>query len=152
MKKNPSYTELLYLYEQKRKALLATFSDLKDPQKIYERLIEMGRNLPSPISGLQIEKNLVEGCQSQVFLLAEETPEETICYHIASDALISSGLAALLLAIYNQEPPELTLLCPPLFVAEMGLTKALSPSRSNGLASIYSRMKQEALKLLSNKK
>jgi len=151
MTKSPSYTEVLYLYEKKHEALLQKFSNLSEPTLIYEKIIELGRSIPSIDKELKSPENLVIGCQSEVFLFSEMNSDGNMFYHIGSEALITSGLAALLLAIYQGECPELTLLCPPRFPTELGLAKSLSPGRSNGLASIYSRMKQDALKALTNK-
>lgn len=75
-------------------------------------------------------------------------------YWAHSEALISAGLAALLIAVYDAEPPEVILQCPPLFLEELGIHQALSPSRANGLSSLFLKMKQEALQfylLQSNK-
>ena len=65
-----------------------------------------------------------------------------------SEALISVGLAALLIWAYNEEPPEVILTCPPVFIDTLDLRSALSPSRSSGLASLYLRMKQDALTIM----
>ena len=151
MKKSPSYTEVLYLYEQKHEALLQKFSSLKDPKEIYEKLIELGRALPPRPDSLKTPENLVQGCQSEVYLSAEMGLDGKMIYHIGSEALISSGLAALHLLVYQGELAEMTMLCPPLFISDLGLGKSLSPGRSNGLASIYARMKQEATKLYLKK-
>ncbi len=147
MTKSPSYTELLYLYEQKHEALLQKFTSRSDPNQIYEKIIEFGRDLPRLPTSLKKEENLVQGCQSEVYLSVAMNSEGKVFYSIGSEALISSGLAALLLFIYQGESAELILTCPPLFISELGLAKSLSPGRSNGLASIYARMKQEATKL-----
>ncbi len=144
MTKIPSYTELTYLYEQKHEALLKKFSCAQDPKQMYESIIELGRSLPQISESLKVEKNLVSGCQSEVFLSTKITEDGKVFFEIGSEALISSGLAALLLLIYQGEPAELILLCPPLFVTELGLAKTLSPGRAGGLASIYAKMKQEA--------
>jgi cysteine desulfuration protein SufE len=75
-------------------------------------------------------------------------------YWAHSEALISAGLAALLITVYEGEPPEVILQCPPLFLEELGIHHALSPSRANGLSSLFLKMKQEALQfylLQSNK-
>ena len=151
MKKSPSYTEVLYLYEQKHEALLQKFSSLKDPKEIYEKLIELGRTLPPLPDSLKIPENLVLGCQSEVYLSAEMDLDGKMIYRIDSEALISAGLAALLLLVYQGELAEMAMLCPPLFISDLGLGKSLSPGRSNGLASIYARMKQEATKLYLKK-
>jgi cysteine desulfuration protein SufE len=78
----------------------------------------------------------------------------TVYFAAESDALISSGLAALLLAVYSGETPEAILKCPPNFLEELGISASISPNRANGLYSIHLRMKQDALKwlLASNKK
>lgn len=151
MTKTPSYTELLYLYEKKHKELIEKFPDLTNPSSIYEKIIQMGRSIPPAPDSLKTPEHLVVGCQSEVYLSAEIGSDGNICFQIASEALISSGLAALLLAIYQEAPPELILLCPPRFASDLSLAKSLSPGRSNGFASIYARMKQEASKFLSQK-
>lgn len=138
--------ELTLLYEKKQKALLELFPE-KDPQKIYEKIIRLGKDLPSPKKDIQNDSYLVQGCQSLAYLSSSLTSEGTIEYEAHSEALISRGLAALLFFIYNHEKPELTFLYPPLFIQEIGLHTSLSPGRSNGLISMYSRMKNEALTL-----
>jgi cysteine desulfuration protein SufE len=138
--------ELTLLYEKKQKSLLELFPE-KDPQKTYEKIIKLGKELPSPKKDIQNEVYLVQGCQSLAYLTSSLTPEGNIEYEAHSEALISRGLAALLFFIYNYEKPELTFLYPPLFIQELGLHTSLSPGRSNGLISMYSRMKTEALTL-----
>ena len=63
-----------------------------------------------------------------------------------SEALISAGLAALLIRVYDQESPEVILKCPPFFLEKIGIQNSISPGRSNGLASLFLKMKQQALK------
>ncbi len=65
-----------------------------------------------------------------------------------SDALISSGLAALLLAIYQKESPETVIKCSPTVLKELNFASYLSPSRANGLSSLYLRMQQDAVKAM----
>ncbi len=66
-----------------------------------------------------------------------------------SDALISSGLAAILIQVYSGQTAEAILKCPPDYLEELGISASLTPSRANGLYSIHLRMKQEALKYLT---
>ena len=66
-----------------------------------------------------------------------------------SDALISAGLAHLLIMVYDNESPETVLKCPPSFLDNLKIPSSLSPSRANGLYSLHLRMKQEALQLAS---
>ena len=151
MKAELSYKELIDLYQTKSQSLLKLFASLHDSQEIYQKIIALGQTLPPFPEHFKVEKNLVQGCQSEVYLVSELSADGKIFFHIHSEALISSGLAALLLAIYSDEPVGLIVLCPPRFIEELGLSKSLSPRRSNGLASIYSRMKKEATELYIQK-
>jgi len=140
--------DIKVLYQKKQDMLLSIFSEgAQDPQKIYEKIIDLGRNLPSSTNEILQDQYLIHGCQSKVYLASSVSSEGIIKYEVHSDALISSGLANLLLFIYDNEKIELTLFCPPLFIQELGLPSALSIGRSNGLASMYSRMQQDAKKL-----
>ena len=123
------------------------FSTCTTAEKKYEKLIELGRTLPPFPEERKIPENLVKGCQSQMYVYSTYVTGK--CFFQAhSEALISAGLVALLLLVYNEEPPEAILSCPPLFLEELQLHQSLSPSRSNGLASLLLRLKQEALKFL----
>ena len=143
--------ELNALYQKKQKNLLNQFSDPQNPQKTYEKIIELGKTIPPSKEDIKKEANVVEGCQSLVYLSSEVTSDGVINYQIQSDALISSGLAALLFSIYDKEKIELILFYPPLFIQELGLNKSLSPGRSNGLAGMYARMKRDAVKYFIEK-
>lgn len=120
------------------------------PEQKYQKIIELGRNLPPYPSINKTLENQVSGCQS-VMYLCSCLKETKLHFAVYSEALISSGLAALLLFVYQDEPPEVILKCPPLFLEEIGLQEALSPSRANGLFSLFLHMKQEALKALIQK-
>lgn len=123
------------------------FLGCSTPQMKYEKIIELGRTLPCFPNELKTEDRLVSGCQSQMYLHASFA-EGRMHFHAYSEALISAGLAALLLAVYHDEPPEVILSCPPQFLEDLGIHGSLSPSRSNGLASLFLRMKREATKFL----
>ena len=127
------------------------FSNCTTAQMKYEKIIELGRKLPSYPKELMTECRLVSGCQSQMYLHTSFS-EGKILFKSYSEALISAGLAALLLAVYNDEPPEAILSCPPQYLEDLGVHGSLSPSRSNGLASLFLRMKMEAIKFLSLQK
>lgn len=123
---------------------------LKDPEARYAYLIELGRKSPPFPTVLQTPSHIVPGCQS-ILYLHTSFQEGKLVFQAHSEALISAGLAALLVSIYSNSTPEAILLNPPLFLQEIGLFASLSPHRSNGLASIYTRMKQEALKHITRK-
>jgi cysteine desulfuration protein SufE len=120
------------------------------PIQKYEKIIELGRELTPYPALFKTPDRLVKGCQSTMYLYAELT-QGKIHFHAFSEALISAGLAALLLAVYNGETPDVILTCPPRFLEELGVHDSLSPSRSNGLASLFQRMKKEALDFLIQK-
>lgn len=130
---------------KKQDFLISRFSSLSTPKERYELLIDMGRDLRQGCyERTALPQNLVQGCQSQVFLSASLT-DGKIFFETYSEALISSGLVALLLFIYQGEEPEVLLTCPPLCLEKMGIYASLSPGRSNGLSNIYLRMKQLAI-------
>lgn len=111
----------------------------------YATLIELGKTLSPLPKELQTTDNLVPGCQSILYL--HTSFENGKCFFQAtSDALISKGLAALLIAAYSGESPETILKFPPNFIGEIGIGASLSPNRSNGLAQIHLKMKRDALK------
>lgn len=116
-----------------------------DAEKRYLTLIEMGKELPPFPKELKTSDRMVQGCQSILYL--NTIFQSGKCFFQAdADALISKGLAALLIAVYAEETAETILKCPPDFIGELGIGISLSPMRSNGLAQIYLRMKQDALK------
>lgn len=115
-------------------------------EKKYEKIIEMGKNLPPLAIQDKIPENFVKGCQSTMYLKSR-LEDGKVYFTADSDALISAGLAAILLQVYNGETPETILKCPPTYLEELGINASLSPSRANGLYSIHLRMKQDALKL-----
>lgn len=122
------------------------FSSCLTEEKKYEKIIEMGKNLPPFAIQDKTPENFVKGCQSTMYLKSR-LENGRIYFTANSDALISAGLAAILLEVYNGETPEVVLKCPPTYLEELGINASLSPSRANGLYSIHLRMKQEALKL-----
>lgn len=131
----------------KQAAIKSIFENLTTSEGKYEKIIEFGKNLPKLNDQFKTSEHLVSGCQSQTYLIASKE-NDLVYFEIASDALISAGLAALLLNVYSGESAETILKCPPTFVDDIGISASLSPSRANGLYSIHLRMKQEALKLL----
>ncbi len=131
----------------KQQKIKEIFASCNTAQMKYEKIIDLGRNLPSYPADFKTPDRLVKGCQSQMYLFTSFS-EGRILFQAYSEALISAGLAALLLAVYNGEPPEAILSCPPDFLEELGIHGSLSPSRSNGLSSLFLRMKQEALNFL----
>ena len=133
--------------QQKQEAIKALFIDCKDEEAKYEKIIELGKSQKHLDPSKRISENLVQGCQSQVFLHAF-MQDGTVIFEVDSDALISAGLATLLVRAYSGETPEAILKCPPTFIEELGISSILTPNRANGLYSIHLRMKQIALAFL----
>lgn len=129
----------------KQCAVKEMFSHCSNPEAKYKKIIELGQKLPSLDSSYHLPENLVEGCQSIMYLLAT-SENGKMRFQIYSEALISKGLAALLIFIYNDETPETLLKCPPTIISELGLQQTLTPGRSNGLFNLYLKMQQQALK------
>ncbi len=132
---------------EKQKKVKLLFELLMTSEERYNKIIELGQEGPKLSPEDRIEDNLVKGCQSLMYIKTT-FDGENIHFAAESDALISSGLAALLISVYSGENPETILKCPPDYLEELGITAALSPNRANGLFSLHLRMKQEALKIL----
>lgn len=124
------------------------FDNCSTKEERYEKIIELGKKLPALPDPLKTPHSLVKGCQSMTYLYAT-LENGTVHFQASSDALISAGLAMILLMVYNDESPEVILKCPPTFLEDLGISASLTPSRANGLYSMHLRMQQEALKLLS---
>lgn len=133
---------------EKQCKFLETFSSLSTQEEKYHHVIELGRSATPMALEDQTENHLVQGCQSLLYLKVACTNKKLLI-STHSDALISAGLAFLLTQVYNEEPPEAVFKCPPTFIKEMGLLSVLSPSRANGLNSLYQKLQKESLKWLN---
>jgi len=131
----------------KQAQIKETLEACPDEESRYGKIIELGRDLPKLDGRYKTPENLVRGCQSQMFLHAYLIDKRVI-FEAEADALISGGLAALLIQVYSGELPEVVLKCPPNYIEELGINAGLTPNRANGLYSLHLQMKQEALKLL----
>lgn len=137
--------------KEKISALEARFALLRTDEERYMALIELGRALPPFLPEWKVEENRVHGCQSLLYLHTKWNGER-LHFSVFSEALISAGLAALLLWVYSDEAPESILATSPSFLQTLGILGALSPSRSNGLAHVHARIKQEALQCFSRQR
>jgi cysteine desulfuration protein SufE len=131
----------------KQQNIISLLSACLTAEEKYCKIIELGRQLPAYHQKYKTPENLVTGCQSSTYLHASLESEKVI-FLVHSEALISAGLAALLISVYNEESAKTILTCPPTFLDTIGIRASLTPSRANGLYSIYHRMKQDALRLL----
>ncbi|MCX8667152.1 SufE family protein [Acetobacteraceae bacterium B3987] len=109
----------------------------------YQYIIELGRKLPTFPQEWQDDAHRVPGCQSQVWLEAEEK-EGRLFFAGASDAAIVQGLVALLLRVYSGRTRDEILATDPVFLHELGLVKALSANRGNGVEAMAKAIRQRA--------
>jgi len=125
--------------------IIAEFSELDDWMDRYQLLIDLGsEQTPLPESD-KIRQNLIEGCQSRVWLTADLTPEGLVHFRAESDALIVKGIIALLIHILSDHTPQEIADADLYFIDRIGLRQHLSPNRSNGLLAMLRRMKTYAL-------
>ena len=110
----------------------------------YNYLIEMGREIPLLDEKYRKEEYLIQGCQSRVWLQAE-FQDGRILYKADSDAIITKGIAALLIRVLGGNTPDDILQTELTFIEKIGLKEHLSPTRSNGLVSMLKQMRYYAL-------
>lgn len=130
-----------------QESLIADFELFEDWMDRYQYIIDMGRRLPDFPESLRVEENRIRGCQSQVWFVAEKK-EGRLVFQAISDAAIVSGLIALLLRLYSGRFAQDILDTPPDFVAALQLENHLSPTRSNGLASMLTAIRRFATEAL----
>ncbi|WP_169570264.1 SufE family protein [Sneathiella limimaris] len=111
------------------------FEFLEEWTDRYGYIIDLGKKLPPFPEELMVDENLMPGCQSRVWLISYMEGDR-LRFKAASDAMIVSGLIALILGVYDNHTPQEILDTGSDFVEELGLQKHLSPSRSNGLHSL----------------
>lgn len=130
--------------EELQNELIEQFEPFDDWMDRYQLIIEMGDELPQITEQEKKDENLIEGCQSRVWIVCEAHDDGTLHFRADSDALIVKGIAAMLLKIYDGQTPSAILNSPLFFIERLNLTGHLSPTRSNGLASMIQRIKTYA--------
>jgi len=126
--------------------IIDEFSGFDDWMDKYALLIEMGNELQPLDPQYKTNNNLIEGCQSRVWLQADFM-DGNIIYQGESDAVIVKGLVSLLIKVLSHHTPEEILSSELYFIDKIGLKEHLSPTRSNGLVSMLKQMKLYALAL-----
>jgi cysteine desulfuration protein SufE len=146
--KNPSMTNeaALSSIEKKQNDIISQFPESLDWEEKYKKIIELGKKLkPLPEEHKQ-EKNIIKGCQSQVWLVAElDKDKGVIRFQGDSDALIVKGLVALLISVYDGEKPSDILNSQIYFLEKTGLKSHLTPSRANGLMAMVQQIKNYSI-------
>ncbi len=124
--------------------IIEEFSTFDDWMDKYALLIDIGNALPPLDEKYKNENNLIEGCQSRVWLHAEYR-EGKVYFQGESDAVIVKGIASLLISILSGHTPQEILDADLYFIDKIGLKEHLSPTRSNGLVSMVKQMRMYAL-------
>lgn len=124
--------------------VIAEFSDFDDWMDRYQLLIDLGNEQPPLDEKYKTDQNLIEGCQSRVWLQADEVDGKVI-FQAESDALIVKGIIALLIKVLSGHTPDEILEADLYFIPQIGLQEHLSPTRSNGLLSMVKQMRMYAL-------
>ena len=124
--------------------IIAEFSDFDDWMDRYQLLIDLGNEQAPLDEKYKTESNLIEGCQSRVWLHADYV-DGNIVFQAESDALIVKGIIALLIKVLSGHTPEEILNADLYFIDRIGLHEHLSPTRSNGLLSMVKQIRMYAL-------
>ncbi len=130
--------------EETEKQIIAEFEIFDDWLDRYNYLIEMGKSLPVIDPRNKVDQNLIQGCQSRVWLHAEFINGE-IHFTADSDAVITRGIISLLIRVLSGRTTDEIIHAKLEFIDAIGLTQHLSPSRSNGLVSMIKQIKLYAL-------
>lgn len=120
------------------------FSMFDDWMQRYEYIIELGKNLPLIDEALKVEENTIKGCQSKVWLAADEE-NGVVNFTADSDAILTKGIIAILIRVFSGQRPADILTADTDFIDEIGLKEHLSPTRANGLVSMIKQIKMYAL-------
>lgn len=124
--------------------IIEEFSVFDDWMDKYQLIIDLGNSLPHLDERYKTEDNLIEGCQSRVWLHAE-MPDGKVVFQADSDAIITKGLIGLLIRVWSGQTPADIIASDLHFIDAIGLSEHLSPTRSNGLLSMVRQMRCYAL-------
>ncbi|MCH1479591.1 MAG: SufE family protein [Crocinitomicaceae bacterium] len=132
-------------FKEKQASIIADFEVFDDWMDKYELIIELGKEIEGIIPAKRNDRQLIEGCQSRVWLDSSFS-DSVMNFSADSDAIITKGIIALLIKVFNGEKPETIIKEELFFIKEIGLQEHLSPTRANGLLGMVKRMKMDALK------
>ncbi len=130
--------------------IIEEFSQFDDWMDKYALLIDLGNTLQPLDDKYKIPQNIIEGCQSRVWLNANLV-EGKVIYEGESDAVLVKGIVSMLIQVLSGHTPEEILDTDLYFIEKIGLREHLSPTRSNGLLAMVKQMKLYALAFKSSK-
>lgn len=124
--------------------IIEEFEAFDDWMDRYNYLIDLGKDLPIIDTKQKVKENLINGCQSKVWLFADFDGEK-IHFSADSDAIITKGIVSLLVRVLSGKTPTAIAEADLYFIDKIGLKENLSPTRSNGLLAMVKQMKLYAL-------
>lgn len=124
--------------------IIEEFTALDDWMDRYQMLIDLGEEQTPLADADKTEQNLIDGCQSRVWIVCEEK-DGKLHFRADSDALIVKGLVALVLQVVNDHRPDEIYAADLYFIERIGLRDHLSPTRSNGLLAMVKQIRMYAL-------
>ena len=125
--------------------IIAEFSDIDDWMDRYAYIIDLGNALPPIEEKYKTPQNIIEGCQSRVWIHADLDADGRIHFEADSDAIIVKGIIALLIRVLGDHTPREILDAQLYFIDRIGLSEHLSPTRSNGLLAMVKQMRLYAM-------
>jgi cysteine desulfuration protein SufE len=124
--------------------IVEEFSMFDDWMQRYEYIIDLGKSLPLIDEQYKTEDNIIKGCQSKVWLHAEQDGDKVV-FTADSDAILTKGIIAILIRSFSNQNAADILDANTDFIDEIGLKEHLSPTRANGLVSMIKKIKMYAL-------
>lgn len=134
--------------KEAQEEIIDEFSMFDDWMQRYEYIIDLGKNLPLIDEQYKTDENIIKGCQSKVWLHADEDNGRVV-FTADSDAILTKGIIAILIRVFSGHTPQEILDADTDFINEIGLKEHLSPTRANGLVSMIKQIKMYALALAS---
>ncbi len=125
--------------------IIEEFSELDDWMDRYQLLIDMGNEQKPLPAEEKNDQNLIDGCQSRLWLVCDQKDDGRLYFRAESDALIVKGIVSLLIRVLSGHTPDEILNADLYFIDRIGLRDHLSPTRSNGLLSMQKQMRMYAL-------
>ena len=130
--------------QEKQNQIIDEFNFFQDWSEKYQYLIDLGKSLPDFDQNNKIDSNLIDGCQSKVWLNSSFN-DNIVIFEADSDAIISKGIISLLIRVFSGHNPKDILEANIDFIEKIGLNSHLSQTRANGLLSMIKQIKIYAL-------
>ena len=135
--------------ENLQQNLIQDFEFFEDWTQKYEYMIELSKSLDKMDEEMKSDKNIIKGCQSKVWLHADYS-DGKIKFLADSEAIITRGIIAILLMVFNNKTPDEIINSDISFIEKIGLKEHLSPNRANGLYSMIKQIKFYAIAYSKN--